>query len=155
MALVLLNTIQAQLPVYKDPKQPAENRIKDLLKRMTIEEKADQLNQLNGGFFTGPAANDPGQMVKMQMVRVGKIGSFFNVIGAKETKAIQEIAVKESRLGIPILFALDVIHGYKTNKSINRKGTKINQSLWQDLQSGLPHLQFLRLGVSVSRSARF
>ena len=114
MALLLMNTMQAQPPVYKDPKQPAETRIKDLLKRMTIEEKAGQLNQLNGGFFTGPAANDPGQKVKMQMVRDGKIGSFLNVIGAKETKAIQEIAVKESRLGIPILFALDVIHGYKT-----------------------------------------
>ena len=81
-----INTMRAQLPVYKDPKQPAENRTKDLLKRMTIEEKAGQLNQLNGGFF-------------------------LNVIGSKETKSIQEIAVKESRLGIPILFALEVIHG--------------------------------------------
>ena len=79
---------------------------------MTMEEKAGQLNQLNGGFFTGPAANDPGQKVKMQMARDGKIGSFLNVIGAKETKAIQEIAVKKNRLGILILFALDVIHGY-------------------------------------------
>lgn len=59
------------------------------------------------------------------MVRDGKIGSFLNVIGAKETKAIQEIAVKESRLGILILFALDFIHVYKTNKSINRKDLRI------------------------------
>jgi beta-glucosidase len=114
MSVMMISTMKAQLPLYKDPKQPVESRIKDLLQRMTMEEKAGQLNQLNGGFFTGPAANDPGQKVKMQMVRDGKIGSFLNVIGAKETRAIQEIAVKESRLGIPILFALDVIHGYKT-----------------------------------------
>jgi beta-glucosidase len=75
MALVLMNILQAQLPVYKDSKQPAENRIKDLLKRMTIEEKAGQLNQLNGGFFTGPAVNDPGQKVRMQRVRYEKFGS--------------------------------------------------------------------------------
>lgn len=114
VTVMLISNIQAQVPIYKDPKQTAENRLKDLLKRMTIDEKAGQLNQLNGGFFTGPALNDPGQKAKMQMVRDGKIGSFLNVIGAKETRAIQEIAVKESRLGIPILFALDVIHGFKT-----------------------------------------
>ena len=88
MSLMLMNIIQAQLPVYKDPKQPAENRIKDLLKPMTIEEKAGQLNQLNGGFFTGPAANDPGRKVKMQMVKDAKIWFFLTVIGAKETKVI-------------------------------------------------------------------
>jgi beta-glucosidase len=114
MSVMLVCNMQAQVPIYKDPKQTADARLKDLMKRMTIEEKAGQLNQLNGGFFTGPALNDPGQKAKMQMVRDGKIGSFLNVIGAKETRAIQEIAVKESRLGIPILFALDVIHGYKT-----------------------------------------
>jgi beta-glucosidase len=114
VSVMLVCNLQAQVPIYKDPKQTADARLKDLLKRMTIEEKAGQLNQLNGGFFTGPALNDPGQKVKMQMVRDGKIGSFLNVIGARETRAIQEIAVKESRLGIPILFALDVIHGYKT-----------------------------------------
>ena len=69
MSVMMISTMQAQLPLYKDPKQPAESRIKDLLKRMTMEEKAGQLNQSNGGFFTGPAANDPGQKVKMQMVR--------------------------------------------------------------------------------------
>jgi beta-glucosidase len=103
-----------QLPVYKDAKQPVDQRIRDLLSRMTIEEKAGQLNQLNGGFFTGPAANDAGQKAKMQQVREGRVGSLLNVVGAKETRAIQEIAIKESRLGIPLLFALDVIHGYKT-----------------------------------------
>lgn len=93
---------------------PVEQRVADLLSRMTVEEKAGQLNQLNGGIFTGPAANDPGQKVKMDMVRKGLAGSMLNLTGADETRAIQELAVKESRLGIPLVFAFDVIHGYKT-----------------------------------------
>ncbi len=101
-------------PVYKNAKIAINLRIADLLQRMTIEEKAGQLNQLNGGVFTGPAVNDHGQKEKVQMVREGKIGSFLNVTGVKETKNIQHVAVEESRLGIPILFAFDVIHGYKT-----------------------------------------
>jgi beta-glucosidase len=81
---------------------------------MTLEEKAGQLNQVSGGVFTGPAQNDPGQKAKMEDVRKGRMGSFLNVSGVTETKAIQKIAVEESRLGIPLLFAMDVIHGYKT-----------------------------------------
>lgn len=100
--------------VYKDASKLPDVRVKDLLAKMTVEEKAGQLNQLNGGQFTGPALNDPGQKAKMQLVRESKVGSFLNVIGARETRAIQEIAVKETRLGIPILFGYDVIHGYKT-----------------------------------------
>jgi beta-glucosidase len=100
--------------VYRDASKPVDVRVKDLLAKMTVEEKAGQLNQLNGGQFTGPALNDPGQKAKMQSVRDGKVGSMLNVIGAKETRTVQEIAVKESRLGIPVLFAYDVIHGYKT-----------------------------------------
>jgi len=110
--------LHAQKPaataLYKNPKTSIADRVKDLLQRMTMEEKAGQLNQLNGGAFTGPAANDAGQQAKMQLTRDGKIGSFLNVLGAMETKAIQEVAMKESRLGIPILFGYDVIHGYKT-----------------------------------------
>ncbi|HEY4149213.1 MAG TPA: beta-glucosidase BglX [Chitinophagaceae bacterium] len=116
--LALTGSLCAQKPpptaIYKDPKAAIAARVKDLLQRMTVEEKAGQLNQLNGGAFTGPAANDAGQQAKMQLTRDGKVGSFLNVIGAVETRAIQEVAIKESRLGIPILFGYDVIHGYKT-----------------------------------------
>lgn len=100
--------------MYKNAALPVETRVNDLLKRMTVEEKAGQLNQLTGGAFTGPALNDAGQQAKMQMVRDGKVGSMLNVIGATETKAIQTIAMEQSRLGIPLLFGYDVIHGYKT-----------------------------------------
>jgi beta-glucosidase len=100
---------------YKNKSLPIETRVQDLLGRMTLEEKAGQLNQISGGVLTGPqAANDPGQQGKLQQLREGKIGSFLNVLGSSETRAVQKIAVEESRLGIPLLFAYDVIHGYKT-----------------------------------------
>ena len=99
---------------YKNKSFSVEKRVSDLLSRMTLEEKAGQLTQLNGGVFTGPAANDPGQKAKMNMIRNGLAGSMLNLTGAEETRAIQQIAVNESRLGIPLLFAYDVIHGYKT-----------------------------------------
>jgi beta-glucosidase len=103
------------LPAYKDPSLPIQDRVEDLLKRMTLEEKIGQLNQLSGGVLTGPAAaGDAGQKAKLELVKQGKIGSFLNVLGAKETAAVQKIAVEESRLGIPLLFAFDVIHGYRT-----------------------------------------
>ena len=67
------------IPVYKNPKVPIEERVKDLLSRMTIEEKAGQLNQLSGAIATGPAANDPGEKAKLDELRKGKVGSFLNV----------------------------------------------------------------------------
>lgn len=102
------------LPAYKNASMPIESRIKDLLQRMTVEEKAGQLHQINGGAFTGPALNDAGQQEKMKMIKDGKVGTMLNVFGAAETKAVQTIAMEQTRLGIPIIFAYDVIHGYKT-----------------------------------------
>ncbi len=101
------------IPLYKNPSANIEARVTDLLSRMTPEEKAGQLNQLNGGAFTGPSVNDAGQQAKMQQVKNGAVGSLLNVVGAGDTRAIQEYAA-QSRLGIPLLFGYDVIHGYKT-----------------------------------------
>lgn len=100
--------------IYMNQHKPVSERVQDLLRKMTMEEKAGQLNQLNGGAFTGPALNDEGQKAKMDAVASGQVGSMLNVIGVDETKAIQKIAVEKSRLGIPMLFGYDVIHGYKT-----------------------------------------
>lgn len=100
---------------YKNPKIAIEKRVKSLLSIMTLDEKVGQLNQLNGGVMTGPqAANDPGQQGKIKELKAGKVGSFLNVVGAAETKAVQKIAVEETRLGIPLIFGYDAIHGYKT-----------------------------------------
>lgn len=113
----LIGKINAQKvnQAYKNPKLPIEKRVKALLKVMTLEEKIGQLNQINGGVLTGPQAqNDAGQQGKINDLKAGRIGSFLNVVGAAETKAVQQIAVEQTRLGIPLLFAFDVIHGYKT-----------------------------------------
>src|SRR5712664_631479 len=76
-----------------------------LLARMTIEEKLGQLNLLSADGRASPQ--------QMQLVRAGKLGGLFNVIGAENTTPVQRIAVTESRLKIPLLFGLDVIHGYR------------------------------------------
>jgi len=76
-----------------------------LLARMTLEEKLGQLNLLSADGRASPQ--------QMQLVRAGKLGGLFNVIGAENTTPVQRIAVTESRLKIPLLFGLDVIHGYR------------------------------------------
>jgi beta-glucosidase len=115
ISFLLLSVLAfAQVP-YKNSSLSDTERMKDLLGRMTIEEKVGQLNQVNGGVLTGPAvANDPGQQGKVQLLKEGMVGSFLNVVGAAQTKEVQRIAIEESRLGIPVLFAFDIIHGAKT-----------------------------------------
>lgn len=94
------------------PRAPGEDRFVDsVLALMTLEEKAGQLNQLSGlGDPTGPG----GAAAGLGQIRRGEVGSLLNVIGADTTRRLQRIAVEESRTHIPLLFALDVIHGYRT-----------------------------------------
>lgn len=88
-----------------------EKKIDDLLKQMTIEEKIGQLTQYSGNNqATGPV-NFKGD--HRELIKAGKIGSMLNIIGANYTRQYQEVAM-QSRLKIPLLFGLDVIHGYKT-----------------------------------------
>ncbi len=87
-------------------------RVAKLLSRMTLEEKAGQLNQLSGRMaVTGPLTGKPEHM---DQIRKGLVGSFLNILTAARTRELQKVAVEESRLGIPLLFAFDTIHGYKT-----------------------------------------
>ncbi|HEY3987865.1 MAG TPA: glycoside hydrolase family 3 N-terminal domain-containing protein [Acidobacteriaceae bacterium] len=87
-------------------------RVDALLAQMTLEEKIGQLTQYTGGStITGPT----GEKLDFDaMLAKGEIGSLFNVTGAKETNHYQHIAVEQSRLHIPLLFGLDVIHGHRT-----------------------------------------
>ncbi|MFT3904496.1 MAG: beta-glucosidase BglX [Niabella sp.] len=103
----------AQKPIYMQTDQTIEERVKDLLGRMTVEEKAGQLNQLAGDLNTGPASGNADWQNKLEAIKSGKVGSMLNVIGASKTRQVQEAALK-SRLGIPLLFGYDVIHGFKT-----------------------------------------
>ena len=84
--------------------------IDSLMNEMTLEEKLGQLNlPSSGDIVTGTAASsDIGEKI-----RAGKVGGLFN-INASKIKAVQKVAVEESRLKIPLIFGMDVIHGYKT-----------------------------------------
>jgi beta-glucosidase len=87
-------------------------RIRDLLSRMTLAEKIGQMNQIAGG--RQKALNSRLDAGMLDRVRRGEMGSFLHVAGAAPLRRLQKIAVEESRLGIPLLFAMDVIHGYRT-----------------------------------------
>ena len=88
-----------------------DEKVQTLLQKMTLEEKIGQLVQYSAGQATGPTS---GRTDDRDMVRKGQVGSLFNVTGARETNALQRIAVENSRLHIPLIFGLDVIHGYRT-----------------------------------------
>jgi len=88
-----------------------DQKVDELLKKMTLEEKIGQLNQYTGdNTVTGPLTINNN---KQEEIKAGKIGSMLNVIGHQYTRQYQELAM-QSRLKIPLLFGLDVIHGYKT-----------------------------------------
>lgn len=91
--------------------QTIDQKVNDLLKKMTIEEKIGQLNQYTGdNQATGPITINPN---KQNEIKAGLVGSMLNIIGSKYTRQYQELAM-QSRLKIPLLFGQDVIHGYKT-----------------------------------------
>ncbi|HZD04799.1 MAG TPA: glycoside hydrolase family 3 N-terminal domain-containing protein, partial [Longimicrobiales bacterium] len=93
------------------PAAQADPFVDSILGLMTLEEKVGQLTQWRGVWGdTGPVVEEGGE----DEVRNGEVGSFLGVYGADYTRRLQRIAVEESRLGIPLLFAHDVIHGFRT-----------------------------------------
>lgn len=90
-----------------------EARIDSLLAKMTLAEKVGQMNQYNGSWdVTGPAKGN--DSVKREHLAQGLVGSMLNVVSVEVTQEAQRIAVEKSRLGIPLIFGYDVIHGYQT-----------------------------------------
>ena len=90
---------------------PIERRVDALLKQMTLDEKIGQLVQYSVGTPTGPGT---GRGNYEEMVAKGEVGSLFNVAGLQSANQFQHIAVEKSRLHIPLLYGLDMIHGYRT-----------------------------------------
>src|SRR5580698_2828740 len=82
-----------------------------LLQKMTLEEKIGQLNMV----AASRVVTGPGELRDLQEgIRTGRIGNLLNLWGADETRAVQRLAVEQSRLGVPLLMGLDVIHGHHT-----------------------------------------
>jgi len=100
------------LPVQSNLADPSiETRVDALLKQMTLEEKIGQLVQYSAGTPTGPGT---GRSDYQEMIAMGQVGSLFNLEDAHSANLYQHIAVEKSRLHIPLLNGLDVIHGYRT-----------------------------------------
>ncbi|MEP2935249.1 MAG: beta-glucosidase BglX [Gilvibacter sp.] len=91
-------------------------KVDSLMSIMTLEEKIGQMNQYNGFWdVTGPVPDgDEAAKKKYEHLRKGLVGSMLNVRGVEQVRAVQKIAVEETRLGIPLIIGFDVIHGYKT-----------------------------------------
>jgi beta-glucosidase len=88
-----------------------DRRVDSVLQLMTIEEKAGQLTLYTSDLsVTGPTIRPQYR----DDIRNGRVGALFNAFGAAYTRQMQEVAVKETRLGIPLIFGFDVIHGHKT-----------------------------------------
>ncbi len=113
VAMACKNNNEISAENYKDDN--ITSKIDSLLKLMTIEEKVGQMNQYNGFWdLTGPSPKGGTAAKKYEHLRKGWVGSMLNVRGVEQVRAVQKIAVEESRLGIPLIIGFDVIHGYKT-----------------------------------------
>ena len=111
MKKILLSLVLAGLGITISAQKSIDQKVTELMAKMTLEEKIGQLNQYNDDITaTGPITKDAD---KAGQVRAGKLGSIINAIGAKNTKNWQDQAM-QSRLKIPLLFGQDVIHGFRT-----------------------------------------
>lgn len=91
--------------------KPMKEFVDELMARMTVQEKIGQLNLLPAGTIqTGVSENSP----MMEAIAKGQLGGVLNLKGVKDIRELQEAAVNKSRLGIPLIIGLDVIHGYET-----------------------------------------
>jgi beta-glucosidase len=113
-AIILSCGIEAASQISSTDMQIAD-RVEALLQRMTLEEKIGQMNQYSGFWdATGPVPQGGTAAKKHEHLRKGWVGSMLNARGAEQVRALQRIAVEETRLGIPLIIGFDVIHGYKT-----------------------------------------
>ena len=111
LGVLIIATSMIACVSENEPNKEMSAFIDSLMKQMTVEEKIGQLNlPVAGTIVTGE-----GKSVNVdQRIAGGQIGGLFNVKGAAEIRKYQQIAVEKSRLGIPLIFGMDVIHGYET-----------------------------------------
>jgi beta-glucosidase len=116
LGLLVLQVAPAQKrgPAYPTTGRGVEHAIDSILAGLTLQEKIGQLVQYTGGWSTGPTGQQTINQEQRSIIRAGGAGSLLNVTGAAETRELQRIATQESRARIPLIFGLDVIHGFKT-----------------------------------------
>jgi beta-glucosidase len=111
---LITQAVKGQTSSYSKD-QKINFKVDSLLKLMTVKEKIGQMNQYNGFWnVTGPSPKNGNAKKKYNHLKNGLVGSMLNVKGVKNVKAVQKIAVEETRLGIPLIIGFDVIHGYQT-----------------------------------------
>lgn len=111
LAALMMLTSASGFAEKKKQLPPMNQFVAELMQRMTVDEKIGQLNLLPGGdLTTGAVMNSP----LAEKVEASQLGAILNVKGVEKIKRLQEIAVKKTRLGIPLIFGQDVIHGYET-----------------------------------------
>lgn len=94
-----------------DQRQGIEQKVDSVLSLMTLEEKIGQMTLYTSDFDqTGPTVREG----YIEDIKAGRVGAIFNAYGAEFNRGLQQMAVEETRLGIPLLFGYDVIHGHKT-----------------------------------------
>lgn len=113
--ILIITTLLATGSCLLKKDNSIDEKVETLLKKMTLDEKIGQMNQYNGFWdVTGPAPKNGDAKLKYDDLRKGLVGAVLNVKGVDKVRKLQEIVVNETRLGIPLLFGFDVIHGYKT-----------------------------------------
>jgi len=114
IGLLIIISINASAQTSQDSKSDSYRMkafIDALMKKMTLEEKIGQLNLPGAGDITTGQASSSGIAQKIEQ---GKVGGLFNIKSVAKIKEVQQLAVNKSRLKIPLLFGMDVIHGYET-----------------------------------------
>jgi len=114
VALLVLATsfsVYAQKDKKKQAIKPKQEFVSELISKMTLEEKIGQLNLPSSGDITTGQAKSSNIAKKIED---GQVGGLFNIKSVAKIKDVQKIAVEKSRLGIPLIFGMDVIHGYET-----------------------------------------
>ena len=109
--LMVLTVAFAAMSTYATDQAKMNQFIDELMGKMTLQEKIGQLNlPVTGDIITGSTVS--GDVVGK--IKAGQVWGLFNMKGVQSIRALQEVAVKQSRLGIPLIFGMDVIHGYET-----------------------------------------
>src|SRR5690606_12857302 len=115
MILLMICLVTGTFMPYGKNHQPASNpyhaKADSVLALMTLEEKIGQLNLSAAGDFTTGQASSSNIAEK---IKAGQVGGLFNIKSVEKVRDVQRVAVEESRLGIPLIFGMDVIHGYET-----------------------------------------